>query len=130
LQLIELIRKCQGPDGQGDIAPALDFAATHLAPRAAMNDSYLEILEQTMALLCFPMDNLAPQLAKLLDPALRREVAHQVNETIMEAQGVQKEPKIRNLTRLRAWSEETYRKQRSDLPQLDLGLDIPTPMTS
>jgi hypothetical protein len=87
-----------------------------------------------MALLCFPRDNLAPPLAELMDPALRRRVAAQVNETIMEAQGSQKEPKIRGLTRLRAWSEDALRVERKDLPQLDLGLDIPPhvdqPMTS
>jgi hypothetical protein len=133
LQLIELIRTCtSSPDG--DITLALDFATTHLAPRAPGNRSFLEDLERTMALLCFPRDNLAPPLAELMDPALRRRVAAQVNETIMEAQGSQKEPKIRGLTRLRAWSEDALRVERKDLPQLDLGLDIPPhvdqPMTS
>ena len=133
LQLIELIRKCTAtPDG--DITAALDFATTYLAPRAPGNNSFLEDLERTMALLCFPRDNLAPPLAELMDPALRRSVASRVNETIMEAQGLQKEPKIRGLVKLRAWGEDCLRNQRSkDLPRLDLGLDIgPTdePMTS
>lgn len=124
LQLIELIRKCTAvPDG--DITPALDFATTHLAPRAPGNIAFLEDLERTMALLCFPKDNLAPPLAELMDPALRRRVAAQVNETIMEAQGLQKEPKIRSLVKLRAWSEDCARKDR-DLPPLELGLDIGT----
>ncbi|KAI5848239.1 CTLH/CRA C-terminal to lish motif domain-containing protein [Tricharina praecox] len=134
LQLIELIRKCTStPDG--DITPALEFATTHLAPRAPGNASFLEDLERTMALLCFPKDNLAPPLAELMDPALRRRVAAQVNETIMEAQGMAKEPKIRSLIKLRAWSEDRARATRkgSELPPLDLGLDIGTvdqPMTS
>jgi hypothetical protein len=133
LQLIELIRKCTAaPDG--DITPALEFATTHLAPRAPGNSAFLEDLERTMALLCFPKDNLAP-LAELMDPALRRRVAAQVNETIMEAQGLQKEPKIRSLVKLRAWSEDRARSTRKDrdLPPLELGLDIGTvdqPMAS
>lgn len=126
LQLIELIRKCTAsPDG--DITPALDFATTHLAPRAPGNQSFLEDLERTMALLCFPADNLAAPLAELMDPALRRRVAAQVNETIMEAQGLQKEPKIRGLTRLRAWSEDHLRNERKNLPILDLDLDVGLP---
>ncbi|KAI5804964.1 CTLH/CRA C-terminal to lish motif domain-containing protein [Geopyxis carbonaria] len=126
LQLIELIRKCTAsPDG--DITPALDFATTHLAPRAPGNQSFLEDLERTMALLCFPTDNLSAPLAELMDPALRRRVAAQVNETIMEAQGLEKEPKIRGLTRLRAWSEDHLRNERKDLPILDLDLDVGLP---
>ena len=134
LQLIELIRKCTAtPDG--DITPALEFATTHLAPRAPGNSLFLEDLERTMALLCFPKDNLAPPLAELMDHALRRRVAAQVNETIMEAQGLQREPKIRSLVKLRAWSEDRARASRKDrdLPKLDLGLDLGTvdqPMTS
>lgn len=77
-----------------------------------------------MALLCFPRDNLAAPLEELMDPALRRRVAARVNETIMEAQGMQKEPKIRGLVRLRAWSEDYLRAERKELPPLDLGLDM------
>jgi hypothetical protein len=77
-----------------------------------------------MALLCFPRDNLAPPLAELMDPALRRSVANKVNETIMETEGLKKEPKIRSLVKLRAWGEDRLINQRKDLPRLDLGLDI------
>jgi hypothetical protein len=95
----------------------------------------MEDLERTMALLCFPRENLAAPLAELMDPALRRRVAAQVNETIMEAQGLAKEPKIRSLVKLRAWSEDRARntKKDRDLPPLELGLDIGTvdqPMAS
>ncbi|TGZ85448.1 hypothetical protein EX30DRAFT_314502 [Ascodesmis nigricans] len=123
LQLIELIRKCTStPDG--DITLALDFATAHLAPRAAGDPSFLEDLERTMALLCFPRDNLAAPLAELMDPALRRRIAARVNEAILEAQGMQKEPKIRSLVRLRAWSEEYLRNEKkTDLPELRLGFE-------
>lgn len=123
LQLIELIRKCTATT-DGDISSALNFATTHLAPRAPGNQSFLEDLERTMALLCFPRDNLAPPLAELMDPALRRSVANKVNETIMETEGLKKEPKIRSLVKLRAWGEDRLINQRKDLPRLDLGLDI------
>lgn len=123
LQLIELIRKCTDiPDS--DITPALEFATMHLAPRAPSNASFLEDLERTMALLCFPRESLAPQLAELMDPALRRRVATQVNKTIMAAQGLDEEPKIRSIVKVRAWGEDTLRQKRTDLPTLELGLDI------
>ncbi|CAZ83533.1 unnamed protein product [Tuber melanosporum] len=123
LQLIELIRNCaQSPDG--DISEALAFATTHLAPRAPGNSKYLQDLERTMALLCFPMENLAPPLAELMDPALRRQVADKVNEAILEVQGVPKEAKIRRLVRLRAWAEQRMRSERRDMPNMDLGLDV------
>jgi len=51
--------------------------------------------------------NLAPPLAELMDPALRRQVAANVNEAILGVQGVPKEAKIRRLVRLsRAKNEE------------------------
>ena len=77
-----------------------------------------------MALLCFPRESLIPQLAELLDPVLRRKVAEQVNKTIMFHQGLERDPKIRGLVKLRAWSEDTLRLKRNDLPALDLGLDM------
>lgn len=125
LQLIELIRTCTSVPN-GDITPALEFATTHLAPRAPGNQSFLEDLERTMALLCFPLDGLAPPLAELMNPSLRRSIGERVNEALMEAQGVQKEPKIRGLARLRAWSEDVARNQKKDLPTLSLGLDVGT----
>ncbi|KAG0642103.1 hypothetical protein HOY80DRAFT_952320 [Tuber brumale] len=123
LQLIELIRNCtQSPDG--DISEALAFATTHLAPRAPGNSKFLQDLERTMALLCFPMENLAPPLAELMDPALRRQVAAKVNEAILEIQGVPKEAKIRRLVRLRAWAEHRMRDGHREVPNMDLGLDV------
>jgi len=70
------------------------------------------------------MESLAPPLAELMDPALRREVAAKVNEAILEVQGVPKEAKIRRLVRLRAWAEQRMRSERRDMPNMDLGLDV------
>ncbi|KAH0613304.1 uncharacterized protein H6S33_009684 [Morchella sextelata] len=123
LQLIELIRKCTS-DPDGDISAALTFATNELAPRAPSNPAFLKDLERTMALLCFPPASLAPPLAGLMDPALRKEVARKVNEAILEAQGVQKEARIRRLVRLRAWSEQRMRSEKKDIPLMDLGLDL------
>ncbi|KAK9446602.1 CTLH/CRA C-terminal to lish motif domain-containing protein [Limtongia smithiae] len=117
LQLIELIRKSTS---SGDIQPALSFATTHLASRAARNPDFLADLERTMALLCFPVDQLVPQLAELLDPALHRRVAADVNEAILEAQGVMREAKLRGLVRLWGWAENSLRQDKVDFPALDL----------
>ena len=105
-----MIRNCaQSPDG--DISEALAFATTYLAPQAPCNSKFLYDLEGTMALLYFPMENLAPPLAELMDPVLRRQVAAKVNEAILEVQGVSKEAKIRRLVRLRAWAEQRMRSE-------------------
>lgn len=118
-----MIRNCTS-DPDGDISAALAFATTHLAPRAPSNPEFLQDLERTMALLCFPPNNLAPPLAELMDPALRRQVAARVNEAILDAQGVPKEAKIRRLVRLRGWAEQRIRNEKRDIPPMDLGLDL------
>ncbi|KAI9679285.1 MAG: hypothetical protein M1817_005305 [Caeruleum heppii] len=123
LQLVELIRVCvKSPNA--DITPALNFATTELAPRAPTDPDFLEDLERTMALLIFPPDNLAPQLAAILDPSLRSSVGNRVNEAILLSQGRRREARIRSLVRVRAWAEQKARQQKKDLPvKLDLGLD-------
>lgn len=122
LQLIELIRKCTStPDG--DISPALEFATLQLAPRAPTNPQFLEDLERTLALLIFPSDNLAPPLASLLDPSLRKDIAARVNEAILESQGARKEACLRNLVKLRTFAEIKARDAKKDIPEkLDIGL--------
>ncbi|OJJ47971.1 hypothetical protein ASPZODRAFT_15417 [Penicilliopsis zonata CBS 506.65] len=123
LQLIELIRSCtSAPDG--DISPALEFATSQLAPRAPTNAQFLDDLERTLALLIFPSENLAPSLAPLLHPDLRKEIATNVNEAILQSQGARKEARLRNLVKLRAWAEQKARQSnKKDIPdKLDLGL--------
>ncbi|MCJ1296249.1 hypothetical protein MMC34_007815 [Xylographa carneopallida] len=123
LQLVELIRYCTAtPDG--DITPALSFATTHLAPRAPTSPEFLQDLEQTMALLIFPPDNLAPPLAALLDTKLRKDVAKRVNEAILQSNGERTRSKLLELVRTRAWAEQKAREARKDIPdRIDIGLD-------
>ncbi|KOS20626.1 Glucose-induced degradation protein 8 -like protein [Escovopsis weberi] len=108
LQLLELIRSCNAADG--DITPALTFATEQLGPRASTSPKFLEDLEQTMALLLFPPENLQPQLAALLNPDLRRDAADKVNRAILERQSARREAAIRHLVKMRAWAESTARK--------------------
>jgi len=120
--LVELIRNCTStPDG--DISPALEFATSQLAPRAPTNPQFLEDLERTLALLIYPNDNLSPSLAALLDPDLRKDIATQVNEAILQNQGSRKEARLRNLVKLRAFAENKAREAKKDIPdKLDIGL--------
>ncbi|KAK9455426.1 CTLH/CRA C-terminal to lish motif domain-containing protein [Dipodascopsis uninucleata] len=119
LQLIELIRKCTA-ERNGDIQPILTFATTHLASRSQKNPAFLADLERTMALLCFPQDNLIPQLRELMDPSLRRQVAVSVNEAILESQGIMKEARMRGLVRLWGWGENALKQEKMEFPSLDL----------
>ncbi|KAK6508187.1 hypothetical protein TWF506_010287 [Arthrobotrys conoides] len=126
LQLIELIRRSMADN---DIEPALTFAQDYLAPRAPQYPEFLKDLEHTMALLCFPPDQLSPPLAKLLDPDMRKQVATMVNQTILESQEVFSEAKIKSLVKLRAWVEAKAAQSESDrlrsIPHMDLGLVSP-----
>ncbi|EQL31482.1 CTLH domain-containing protein, variant [Blastomyces dermatitidis ER-3] len=123
LQLVELIRTSTSTPN-GDITPALDFATSHLAPRAPTNPQFLEDLERTLSLLIFPSDNLAPSLAALLDPELRKNIANHVNEAILHSQGARREARLRNLVKLRSWAEQKAREAKKDLPEkIDIGLE-------
>lgn len=111
LQLVELIRRCTStPDA--DITPALEFATSQLAPRAPTNPQFLEDLERTLALLIFPSEQLAPSLATLLQPNLRKDIAARVNEAILKNQGARKEARLRNLVKFRAWVEKKARETK------------------
>ena len=64
-----------------------------------------------MALLIFPHDNsLEPELAALLDPNLRREVAVKVNHAVLRRQADRHEAAIRQLVRMRQWAENSARE--------------------
>jgi len=127
LQLIELIRDCTNTENS-DITPALNFASSQLAHRAPQNPKFLQDLEYTMALLCFPSDRLASPLAELMDPQMRKQVASEVNEAILEAQGIMPEAKVRGLVRLRAWIEHIAATSESSrlrsIPRMELGLSV------
>lgn len=123
LQLVELIRSCSSSPS-GDISPALEFATSQLAPRAPTNPQFLKDLERTLSLLIFPSENLAPSLAPLLQPDLRKDIATKVNEAILQNQGAHKEARLRNLVKLRAWAEQKARESKKSIPdKLDIGLD-------
>jgi len=129
LQLIELIRACtskpNGSTNSPDISAALQFATTHLAPLAPTNPNFLADLERTMALLIFPTDNLAPQLADLIDPQLRKAVAKRVNEAILSSQGARREAQIMKLMHMRVWAEKMAKESKKiDIPEAGLGVGL------
>ena len=80
-----------------------------------------------MALLVFPHDKLGPDLAPLLDPSLRQDVADRVNKAILERQTERREAAIRNLVRLRAWAENEAKERGRSIPEesrITLSLDL------
>ncbi|KAK2746046.1 hypothetical protein FQN57_003386 [Myotisia sp. PD_48] len=122
LQLVELIRSCiSTPDG--DITPALDFATYQLAPRAPTDPQFIQELEETMSLLIFSPENLTSPLSDLLDPELRKSVATRVNQAILQKQGALREARLRNLVKLRVWSEKMAREAHREVPP-DALLDV------
>lgn len=123
LELIELIRKATAtPDG--DIAPALRYATTHLAPRAPTNPEFLEDLERTMALLIFPPHNLAPPLAALLQPSLRQEVAQRVNKALLKSCQERTKATLFDLVNHRSWAYQKALEAKKEVPErLELGFD-------
>ena len=75
-----------------------------------------------MALLIFPTDNLAPQLADLIDPQLRKAVAKRVNEAILSSQGARREAQIMKLMHMRVWAEKMAKESKKiDIPEAGLG---------
>jgi hypothetical protein len=125
LQLIEIIRTCAlNASTNTDISPAISFATQQLAPRASVNRDFLHDLEQTMSLLVFSPDSLSPQIAALLKPDLRREVADRVNQAILKRQGSSVEARIKEWVRARTWAEQYARKTKKDIPaRIPIGLD-------
>lgn len=127
LQLVELIRATITTNGAElmDVTPCLDFATKHLAPRAPADPAFLQDLEQTMALLCFPPDAIAPQLAYLLRPDLRRVVANAVNATLLMSLGERDESSLKGLVQLWDWGERRLRAENVEFPglRLDAGDD-------
>ena len=69
-------------------------------------------------------------LAELVDPSLRRKVAKDVNEAILQSQDQRREANIRYLVRARAWAEQLAREKKIDIPNhLPLGLDGEEPVS-
>lgn len=77
-----------------------------------------------MALLIFPHNDLEPQLAAILHPDLRRDVADDVNKAILQRQSERREAAIRQLVKMRAWAESAARAEKKSLPErIGLGLN-------
>ena len=112
-------------DDDINFEPAIDFATTHLAPRAPTNPKFLEDLETTMALTMFRRNDLTPPLAELLQPSLRQTIAREVNQALLEASGERAMATLGDLIAHRAWAQQRALKERRDLvpDSLDLGLD-------
>lgn len=79
-----------------------------------------------MSLLIFlpATGTLQKELAELLEPSLRRNVASKVNEAILVSMGARGEARMRSLVRLRQWAEIKARSAGKDIPPvLSLGLE-------
>ncbi|KAI3401396.1 hypothetical protein diail_11480 [Diaporthe ilicicola] len=122
LQLVELIRNSS--DGDKNVMTAIQFARDQLGPRASRQPAFLKPLENTMAILLYPRDNLKPEQAAIMHPNLRREVSDMVNKAILHRQTQRREAAIRHLVKIRAWAEESARNARKNLPdRIELGLN-------
>ncbi|CAO3617061.1 unnamed protein product [Mucor hiemalis] len=97
-RLIELIRK-------GLFGEALEFASEEMAPRGEEHPEFLEELERTMALLAFG-DNSDSPVQDLLHPGQRQKTASELNSAILMSQSQEKDPKLPNLLKMLAWSQE------------------------
>ncbi|KAL8143904.1 hypothetical protein V2J09_016936 [Rumex salicifolius] len=96
-RMIELIRK-------GKIEEALEFAQEELAPRGEENQSFLEELEQTVALLAFD-DAFKSPLCELLDISQRLKTATEINSAILTSQSHEKDPKLPSLLKMLIWAQ-------------------------
>ena len=153
LQLVELIRASFSSNDSSAVATAIEFAQHNLAPYATLDPQFKTDLERAMALLIVPRESWTQTpsqaqthqqpssshttaqsissagndfgaLAELVDPSLRRKIAQDVNEAILQSQGERREANIRYLVRARAWAEQLAREKKIDLPErLSLGLD-------
>ncbi|KAF1993141.1 hypothetical protein P154DRAFT_528001 [Amniculicola lignicola CBS 123094] len=125
LQLIRIIKAVTAQPNM-NITPALKFSSAQLAPRAAIHQEFLHDLELAMMLLVVlpaPIETLRPELAELLKPKLRQDVARRVNEVILTSQGKRGDARLQQLVKLKTWAEAKAREAGKDLPaHLPLGL--------
>ncbi|CAL5408742.1 unnamed protein product [Camellia sinensis] len=96
-RLIELIRN-------GKVEEALEFAQEELAPRGEENQSFLEELEKTVALLAFDDVTNCP-VGELLDISQRLKTASEVNAAILTSQSHEKDPKLPSLLKMLLWAQ-------------------------
>ncbi|RLN41449.1 hypothetical protein C2845_PM01G08500 [Panicum miliaceum] len=96
-KLIELIRA-------GKISEALEFAQEELAPRGEENQTFLEEIEKTVALLVFEDIKNCPY-GELLDVSQRLKTASEVNAAILTSQSHEKDPKLPSLLKMLLWTQ-------------------------
>ncbi|XP_021294131.1 glucose-induced degradation protein 8 homolog isoform X2 [Herrania umbratica] len=96
-RLIELIRN-------GKVEEALEFAQEELAPRGEENQSFLEELERTVALLAFEDVSNCP-VGELMDISQRLKTASEVNAAILTSQSHEKDPKLPSLLKMLIWAQ-------------------------
>ncbi|EPS66129.1 hypothetical protein M569_08647, partial [Genlisea aurea] len=104
-RLIELIRN-------GKVEEALEFAQEELAPRGEENQSFLEELERTVALLAFEDAANCP-VGHLLDMSQRLKTASEVNAAILTSQSHEKDPKLPSLLKMLVWVQNQLDEKAS-----------------
>ncbi|KAF3773608.1 Glucose-induced degradation protein [Nymphaea thermarum] len=104
-RLIELIRN-------GKVEEALEFAQEELAPRGEENQSFLEELERTVALLAFEDVSNCP-VGELLDISQRLKTASEVNAAILTSQSHEKDPKLPSLLKMLLWAQNQLDEKAS-----------------
>ncbi|KAI8069744.1 CTLH/CRA C-terminal to lish motif domain-containing protein [Gilbertella persicaria] len=109
-RLIELIRS-------GSFQEALEFASEEMAPRGEEHPEFLEELERTMALLAFQNASDSP-VQDLLHPGQRQKTASELNAAILMSQSQEKDPKLPNLLKMLAWSQEQL-DERMTYPRIE-----------
>ncbi|XP_004232831.1 protein GID8 homolog isoform X2 [Solanum lycopersicum] len=97
-RLIELIRNEKFEE-------ALEFAQEELAPRGEENESFLEDLEKTVALLAFEEVSECP-VRELVDVSQRLKTASEVNAAILTSQSHEKDPKLSSLLKMLIWVQD------------------------
>ncbi|KAK4795553.1 hypothetical protein SAY86_027879 [Trapa natans] len=113
-RLIELIRN-------GKVEEALEFAQDELAPRGEENQSFLEELERTVALLAFEDVSNCP-VGELLDMSQRHKTASEVNAAILTSQCHEEDPKLPSLLKMLIWAQNQLDKKAA-YPRIN---DLPT----
>ena len=109
-QLLEYIR-------QGDIEGALSYAQGELSARGEENASFLNELEEVLALLAYDDPDKSP-FSGLLDHSQRLRVISEVNSAILGTQGREGESRLSMLMKLVVWTQEQLDKRNVHYPKL------------
>ncbi|ONL95759.1 protein GID8 homolog [Zea mays] len=109
-KLIELIR-------EGKTNEALEFAQEELAPRGEENQTFLEEIEKTVALLIFKGVKNCPY-RELLDVSQRLKTASEVNAAILASQSHGKDSKLPSLLKMLKWTQN-HLDERAAYPAIN-----------